>query len=219
MCNRKPLGRCASAIESTRASLILKESEAVSNIIYLKQNNADTALLTQAEEKLSRIKKDQLKNEIDFYASQEGQEKFRNFIDARELNKQENENRILGISRKTWQVTFSKKLFDIENSLLDKAEAVHYASNAAKLMLSSLDYEHTAKLALIARSQETLKNPQLNSLHKQSITEKIHRLTNELLVTELNISDTKAYLNSANKKFNSLIQGFIYTEPQHMQFS
>lgn len=216
MCNRKPLGRCASAIESTRASLIAKEEILTKNISYLKMKKADPQLIIRTETKLQQIKKDQFKNEIDFYASIEGQEKFNNASHYNPLSTQDNAHRVLGISRKTWQITFSKKLFELENSSPDKAEGLHYAAASAKHMLSVLEYEYNAKLSLIETHRESLKNPQLTVVQKTTIQEKVNKLNSESYVTELNIADTHAYLNYSEKKFNSLIQGFLYTEPQHV---
>lgn len=216
MCERKPLGRCASSIAKQKVSLTLKETKIVGKLNELYATGSNMNVLQLVEKELIEVRLKKAKNDIDFYSSSTGQEHFRLAQNQRRvLTEEENLNRLNGLSRRVWQNTFAKKLFQLEEAHGNQTESLHNAEYSAQLMLHSLTYELEAKKALLSQKQQLLRNPELHPESKRDIETKIRKIQLDTIVTEMNIADTNAYLTDNHKRFESLILGKIYRAEQH----
>lgn len=199
MCNRKPLGRCAKHIEEAQKALEIKRNHC--NTLL---QNCTLSQTQELQKNLQEINKQYVKNVIDLYSTTKNQQRCEQLKKNNIITTEEEKYRKLGFSRRTWQKTFAKKLAIIEKSSNDRSEGLYHASTSAKGMLNLLEYELAAKQAIIHKTTKELKNPHLPPQTIQKINSKIEFFAEEILITEMNIADTQAYISENKKQFEKM---------------
>jgi hypothetical protein len=205
MCKRKPLGRCASELKRNLQILETRKEKIKKQI----QQANDFTTKQNLHNELQQVEKEIIFNTIDFASTNKTQKELKEAKESNQIHKEDNNLRLLGFTRKTWQETFAKKLFELENARTDKAESLHAAANSAESMLNFLEYEHEAKTGIINQNKKDLKDPTLTDKEKQTKKDRIEQYSKELILIEMNMRDTKLYLKENSKQFNQIISQYV----------
>lgn len=197
MCAKKPGARCETSIVNKQQSLLKKLQDAAEAAKYSPSDAASY--------KVSCIQQEVTANTIDYYATPSQQKILISKKDSEGFTFTDETNYRVGLERNVWQSTVPKQLNNVKSQYSDEAEGVLASKRTAEFMLENLNYQLEAR---ISRKELFLKKnplPPQTEHHKNILDNQMERYDKEIVLTRMNISDLKVFINESSKKFSELL--------------